>query len=174
MSEHVIIKNRKPKKSKRHTPLLSRLSRAREYTIADVRRCIRSQPYEVTDKECRNIFRHARLRGLANHPLRTLPSYTDEMKSCLGYGNRDHVEGMNLLDVHKWRSNTYVVDKLWKQVKRLLHEVPMWLIKNSFYGTNMILIMPPRACELNKLENRCSKCFYYKEMAKFMELVHRC
>ncbi|KAH0929451.1 hypothetical protein HID58_015178 [Brassica napus] len=89
MSKHVIIKNRKPKKSKRYTPLLSRLSRAREYTIADVRRCIRSQPYEVTDKECRNIFRHARLRGLANHPLRTLPSYTDEMKSCLRYGNRE-------------------------------------------------------------------------------------
>ncbi|CAF1709345.1 unnamed protein product [Brassica napus] len=40
---------------------------------------------------------------------------------------------MNLLDVHKWRSNTYVVDKLWKQVKRSLHEVPF--IKNSFYGT---------------------------------------
>ncbi|CAF2274853.1 unnamed protein product, partial [Brassica rapa] len=69
----------------------------------------------------------------------------------------------------QWRSNTYVVDKLWKQVKRPLHEVPMWLIKNSFYGTNMILIMPPKACELNKLENRCSKCFYYKEMAKFMD-----
>ncbi|CAN6843057.1 unnamed protein product [Brassica oleracea] len=59
----------------------------------------------------------------------------------------------------------------------------MWLIscgmklrgrcmKFQFYGTNMILIMPPRACELNKLENRCSKCFYYKEMARFMELVH--
>ncbi|KAG2264352.1 hypothetical protein Bca52824_071431 [Brassica carinata] len=73
----------------------------------------------------------------------------------------DHVEGMNLLDVHKWRSNTYVVDKLWNQVKRY------------FYGMNMILIMPPRACELNKLENRCNKCFYYKEMARFMELVYR-
>ncbi|KAF3592133.1 hypothetical protein DY000_02025249 [Brassica cretica] len=82
----------------------------------------------------------------------------------------DHVEGMNLLDVHKWRSNTYVVDKLWNQVKRSLHEVP--IIKNNFYGTNMILIMPPRACKLNKLENRCSKCFYYKEMVMFMELVH--
>ncbi|KAL0774558.1 hypothetical protein Bca101_039710 [Brassica carinata] len=65
----------------------------------------------------------------------------------------DHVEGMNLLDVHKWRSNTYVVDNLWNQVKRSLHEVP--IIKNSFYGTDMILIMPPRACELNKLEYRC-------------------
>ncbi|CAN6977249.1 unnamed protein product, partial [Brassica rapa subsp. trilocularis] len=172
----------------------------------------------VTDKECRNVFRHARLRGLANHPLRTLRSYADEMKVCLSYGNReahyiegvkhlfalhdrtkgmrhlklsakrnykkgkylyallkllagDHDEGMNLLDVHKWRSNTYVVDKLWKQVKRSLHEVP--IIKNNFYGMNMILIMPPRACELDKLDNRCSKCFYYKEMAKFMELVHR-
>ncbi|CAG7865486.1 unnamed protein product, partial [Brassica rapa] len=94
-----------------------------------------------------------------------------KLSATKNYKKGDHVEGMNLLDVHKWRSNTYVVDKLWKQVKRSLHEVP--IIKNSFYGTNMILIMPPRACELNKLEDRCSKCFYYKEMAKFMELVHR-
>ncbi|CAN6977081.1 unnamed protein product, partial [Brassica rapa subsp. trilocularis] len=94
-----------------------------------------------------------------------------KLSATKNYKKGDHVEGMNLLDVHKWRSNTYVVDKLWKQVKRSLHEVPF--IKNSFYGTNMILIMPPRVCELNKLEDRCSKCFYYKEMAKFMELVHR-
>ncbi|KAG2277317.1 hypothetical protein Bca52824_059872 [Brassica carinata] len=73
---------------------------------------------------------------------------------------------MNLIDVHKWRNNTYVIDKLWRQVKRLLHEVP--IIKRRSYGINMILIMLPRACELNDLEKGCTKCFYYKEMEKFL------
>ncbi|XP_018459961.1 uncharacterized protein LOC108830889 isoform X3 [Raphanus sativus] len=58
-----------------------------------------------------------------------------------------------------------------KQVKRTLHEVP--IIKRRTYGTNMILIMPPRSCNLKDRKKRCTKCFYYKEMEKFLELVYR-
>lgn len=31
----------------------------------------------------------------------------------------------------------------------------------------------PRACELKELGKRCTKCFYYKEIEKFLELVYR-
>ncbi|KAL0716923.1 hypothetical protein Bca4012_066245 [Brassica carinata] len=61
-------------------------------------------------------------------------------------------------------------EKLWKQVRRSLHEVP--IINRRSYGINMMLIMPPRACRLHELDKRCSKCFYYKEMEKFLQLVY--
>ncbi|WZZ71248.1 hypothetical protein YC2023_082618 [Brassica napus] len=32
------------------------------------------------------------------------------------------------------------------------------------HGTNMIFILPPRKCHLNNPENRCSDCYYYKQM----------
>lgn len=96
MSRHMTIPNRKPKKLKRLTPLMSKLSHAREYPIADVRRCLRAHPDEITDKECRNIFKHTLLRGLAKNPLQTLRGYKDEMKFCLKYGNREahYIEGI--------------------------------------------------------------------------------
>ncbi|KAJ4893786.1 hypothetical protein Rs2_20580 [Raphanus sativus] len=218
MYKHKVIPSWRPKKAVRRTPLMMKLSHAREFSLADVRRCLYDQTGRITMKECRYIFRHARLKTLAKNPLRTLRGYNDELEMCLRYGNKeahyiegvkqffalhdrprgmrhlkfsaekqykkgnylyailkmlagDHVVGMNLLDLHKWRNNTYSVDKVWKQVKRTLHEVP--IIKRRTYGTNMILIMPPRSCNLKDIKKRCTKCFYYKEMEKFLELVYR-
>ncbi|KAF8098212.1 hypothetical protein N665_0271s0029 [Sinapis alba] len=82
----------------------------------------------------------------------------------------DHAEGMNHLDIHTWRNNTYNADKIWRQVKQTLCDVP--IIEKRSYGINMMLIMPPRSCNLTELDKRCTTCFYYKQMEKFMQLIY--
>ncbi|KAF8118631.1 hypothetical protein N665_0003s0006 [Sinapis alba] len=187
--------------------LMFKLSRAREYSIDDVRRCLHAHPGSLSSKKRRYIYKQARLRELAKNPLRTLRRYKDEMYVCLIYGNKethyieemkhlkisaknhytkgnfnylyailkllagDHVEGINRLHLHNWRNNTYDADKLWRQVKRSLRDIP--IIKRRSYGINMMLIMPPRSCRLKELEKRCTKCLYYKEMEKFIQLINR-
>lgn len=82
-----------------------------------------------------------------------------------------HDEGTKILDIFEWTNNTAAVDKLWLQLKRSLREVP--IVKRKSYGTSMMFLMPPRVCELKELQKRCTKCFYYKEMEKFLQLVYR-
>ncbi|KAH0869012.1 hypothetical protein HID58_076034 [Brassica napus] len=53
------------------------------------------------------------------------------------------------------------------EIMRSLLEVP--IIKE--YGTNLMLILPPRSCKLKELNNRCTVGFYYKQIEKFMQLV---
>ncbi|WZZ24430.1 LOW QUALITY PROTEIN: hypothetical protein YC2023_007831 [Brassica napus] len=74
----------------------------------------------------------------------------------------DHVEGMRLMDIHNWKNNVSGGDK------RSLLEVP--IIKKE-YGTNLMLILPPKSCKLKELNNRCTVGFYYKQIEKFMQLV---
>ncbi|KAG2314773.1 hypothetical protein Bca4012_065580 [Brassica carinata] len=96
MSTHMIIPSRRPKKYHRHSPLMSKLIRAKEYSIVDVRQCLYDHSYDITDKECRNVFRHARLRNLSRNRMRNLRGYKYEMEFCLKYGNREahYIEGI--------------------------------------------------------------------------------
>ncbi|KAL0735759.1 hypothetical protein Bca4012_011969 [Brassica carinata] len=72
------------------------LRRAEEYSISDVRRCLRAQPDQITARECREICKNARLRYLTQNPLRTLQSYKTELQIYLDYGNPEthYIEGI--------------------------------------------------------------------------------
>ncbi|KAF8083393.1 hypothetical protein N665_0776s0018 [Sinapis alba] len=115
---------------------------------------------------------HDRRKGMRHLKLSAKDHYAKDnylygiLKLLVG----DHAEGMNHLDIHTWRNNTYNADKIWRQVKRTLRDVP--IIEKRFYGINMMLIMPSKSCILTELDKRCTSCFYYKEMEKFMQLIH--
>ncbi|KAG2293780.1 hypothetical protein Bca52824_040449 [Brassica carinata] len=69
----------------------------------------------------------------------------------------EHEEGMTFMDLFNWRTNI------------TLRDVP--IVKRPSYGTNMILIMPPRICMLKGKEDRCNVCYYYKQMQMFLDMI---
>ena len=83
----------------------------------------------------------------------------------------DHNEGMKILDIFAWKKKTRTVDRLWMQLKQSLREIQ--IIKLKSYGTNQILLMPSQTCNPSELNKRCTKCFHYKEIEKFLQLVYR-
>ncbi|KAG2274496.1 hypothetical protein Bca52824_057051 [Brassica carinata] len=107
---------------------------------------------------------------LSNHPGVWDATDAAEQPTSGGSNAEEHLlkssssDGTKILDF-EWSNNTAAVDKLWLQLKRSLREV--LIVKRKSYGTNMMFLMPPRACELKELQKRCTKRFYYKEMEKF-------
>lgn len=83
----------------------------------------------------------------------------------------EHDEGMEILDTFQWQHNTHAVDKFWRRLQRSLRDVP--IVRRRSYGINRDRLLPPRTCILQDLANRCTTCFYYKEVEKFMQMVHR-
>ncbi|KAH0899473.1 hypothetical protein HID58_007802 [Brassica napus] len=101
----------------------------------------------------------------------TLKSTYLQLLLCFHQLKSSSSDGTKILDIFEWTNNTAAVDKLWLQLKRSLREVP--IVKRKSNGMSMMFLMPPRACELKELQKRCTKCFYYKEMEKFLQLVYR-
>ncbi|CAH8384210.1 unnamed protein product [Eruca vesicaria subsp. sativa] len=68
----------------------------------------------------------------------------------------EHRAGRRYTDLLDWKNDLTKLNRCWNQVKRSLRDVPIW--KSKEYGTNMILFMPPRSCELKSLGRPCRNC----------------
>ncbi|KAF2570832.1 hypothetical protein F2Q70_00000760 [Brassica cretica] len=83
----------------------------------------------------------------------------------LCYSANDHNENMKKA-WHLWTSSIGV------QTCYQSTDVPIVKrAKRSSYGTNMILIMPPRICMLKGKEDRCNVCYYYKQMQMVLHMI---
>ncbi|CAH2064690.1 unnamed protein product [Thlaspi arvense] len=77
-------------------------------------------------------------------------------------------EGKNYLDLLGWQKCKRRADRCWRNIQRSLHVIPV--IKWEIYRTSLRNIKPSRRCKLNDMDTRCNKCYYYKQMKKFMTL----
>ncbi|ESQ33197.1 hypothetical protein EUTSA_v10005441mg, partial [Eutrema salsugineum] len=75
-------------------------------------------------------------------------------------------EGKKYLDMLQWQKSKIRADHCWRNNKISLRGIHV--IKKALYRNTMRNNKPPRRCNLNDMDTRCKKCYYYKQMKKFM------
>ncbi|KAL0864577.1 hypothetical protein Bca101_043695 [Brassica carinata] len=75
-------------------------------------------------------------------------------------------EGKNKIATLGWETDTARSDTSWKNIRQSLQGINV-LIK-ARYHTNMQRVKPEDTCHLNDMENRCEKCYHYKQMKRFV------
>ncbi|ESQ50126.1 hypothetical protein EUTSA_v10002164mg [Eutrema salsugineum] len=77
-------------------------------------------------------------------------------------------EGKAYLDKLQWKENKKTADQCWRSIQTSLQGIPV--IKKSRYRNTLRNNKPPPECHLNDMDNRCNKCYYYKQMRKFVSI----
>lgn len=77
-------------------------------------------------------------------------------------------EGKSYIDKLGWKENKKTADRCWRKVQISLRDI--FVVKKRRYRQSLRNNKPPRRCHRNDMDNRCKKCFYYKQMRKFMNL----
>ncbi|KAL1202768.1 F-box protein [Cardamine amara subsp. amara] len=77
-------------------------------------------------------------------------------------------EGRTYLDKLEWKKNTARGDRCWRHIKRSLRG--MTFLRKRRYLTTIRNNKPTRLCNLNDMDTRCHKCYYYKQMLKFVNV----
>lgn len=76
------------------------------------------------------------------------------------------IEGISYLDKLEWEKDKSRGDRCWRHIKRSLQG--MTFIRKRCYITSLRNNKPNRRCNLNDMDTRCNKCYYYKQMRKFV------
>ncbi|VVB15125.1 unnamed protein product [Arabis nemorensis] len=84
---------------------------------------------------------------------------------CKGLTN----SGQHYLSQLKWEEDTTMVDKCWENIKTSLHGIRV--LRKRLYVTSLRQMKPRDACHLYDMNNSCAKCFYYKQMFKFIYMI---
>ncbi|CAN8319418.1 unnamed protein product [Cochlearia groenlandica] len=86
------------------------------------------------------------------------------IKLCVG-----HVEeGKTYLDKLNWLEDRSTADSCWKTIKRSLHGIGV--TREMIYHASLNTMFPPDTCDRFKEDKACPKCYYYKQMYKFIFL----
>lgn len=75
-------------------------------------------------------------------------------------------QGKLCLDSLGWKTNKRRGDRCWRANKIALRHIIVEL--KPEYSTNVNSIQPPPSCHVNDMDNRCPKCYHYKQARKFI------
>lgn len=79
------------------------------------------------------------------------------------------VEGKIYLNKLKWTEDTTMVDTCWKNIKASLHGIRV--PRKRCYFISLQQMKPTSFCHLKDMDTTCEKCFYYKQMYKFIFMI---
>lgn len=114
---------------------------------------------------------HNTSKGLS-HLRRAADGYNDNATYMYGLlmmcrGSID--EGKQYVDALGWKDDKTRVDRCWRRIKRSLRGFDIVMKKR--YVRNMLLLKPSKRCHINDMDNRCKRCFYYKQVMKFIDFI---
>ncbi|CAN6986436.1 unnamed protein product [Brassica oleracea var. botrytis] len=75
-------------------------------------------------------------------------------------------EGRLSLDSLGWKTNKRRGDRCWRENRRALRNIIIEM--KPEYSANLYNNQPPKSCHLNDMDNRCPKCYHYKQARKFI------
>ncbi|KAG2312749.1 hypothetical protein Bca4012_027310 [Brassica carinata] len=78
-------------------------------------------------------------------------------------------EGLTVLSSLDWEESKLRADRAWKDVKRSMRFV--FGIMKDEYIENLKNNRPPLSCHRNDINNRCGRCFPYKQMRRFLAFI---
>ncbi|XP_019099685.1 PREDICTED: F-box protein At2g35280-like, partial [Camelina sativa] len=80
------------------------------------------------------------------------------------------VEGKKYLNKLKWTEDTTLVNNCWKKIKISLHGIRV--ARKRCYLTSLRHMKPTATfCHLKDMKTTCGRCFYYKQMYKFIFMI---
>ncbi|KAF8096419.1 hypothetical protein N665_0309s0045 [Sinapis alba] len=82
-------------------------------------------------------------------------------------GNRQ--EGRMSLRSLGWEVNKRRADRCWRATRLSLRNII--IIPKNEYTANLTMNRPPQNCHLDDLDTRCRRCYYYKQMRKFIAFI---
>ncbi|XP_019094558.1 PREDICTED: F-box protein At2g35280-like [Camelina sativa] len=77
--------------------------------------------------------------------------------------------GKQYLDKLQWVKSTTRSDRCWTNIKLSLQGIH--IIMQPSYFQSIRDIKPNKICTLNDMDTRCKKCYYYKQMRKFVNRI---
>ncbi|KAL9282246.1 putative F-box protein [Arabidopsis thaliana] len=78
-------------------------------------------------------------------------------------------EGKTYMSQLEWAKDTTMAETCWKQIKTSLNGIRV--ARKRCYMISLRNMKPPDVCHPRDLDNTCEKCFFYKQMFKFIFMV---